>query len=88
LSTAAPRPIKVTDTAPNIQDRIRAVEITNKSSKTGKVTAVIAIMRIFCKKNKNSVALICKKNASALNSKKLALNKTKLKQNHAKSRPT
>ncbi len=47
LSTEA-RLIKVVDTAPS--NNTRAVEIAIETAKTGKVTAVVAVMSIFCKK--------------------------------------
>ncbi len=46
--------------------------------------AVVAVMTVFCKKIKSSTTLNCKKIADALDSKKLALNKSNLKQKHAK----
>jgi hypothetical protein len=39
--------IKVATTAP--RDIMRAYEIAIKTAKTGKVTAVVAVMSIFCK---------------------------------------
>ncbi len=50
LSTK-PRPIKVVNTAPS--NNMRADEIANKTTKTGKVTAVVAVTNIFCKKKCN-----------------------------------
>jgi hypothetical protein len=47
LSTE-PCPIKVTDTAPS--ETTRADEIAIETAKTGKVTAVVALMSIFRKK--------------------------------------
>jgi hypothetical protein len=47
LSTE-PRPIKVTDTAPS--ETMRADEVAIKTAKTGKVTAVAAVMSIFSEK--------------------------------------
>ncbi len=43
-----PRPIKVIDTA--LSKTAKAVEIASKTAKTGKVTAVVALMSIFKKK--------------------------------------
>jgi hypothetical protein len=43
-----PRPIKVANTA--LSETTKANEITIKTAKTGKVTAVVAVMRIFSKK--------------------------------------
>jgi hypothetical protein len=48
LSTEA-HPIKVVDTAPS--NNIRADEIANENAKTGKMTAVVAVMSIFCKRS-------------------------------------
>ncbi len=47
LSTE-PRPIKVVDTA--LSENIRANKIAIKTAKTGKVTAVVAVLSIYCKK--------------------------------------
>jgi hypothetical protein len=47
LSTE-PRPIKVANTAPS--ETARANEIAIETAKTGKVTAVVAVMSIFSKK--------------------------------------
>jgi hypothetical protein len=47
LSTE-PRPIKVTATASS--ETMRADEIATQTTKTGKVTAVVAVMGIFSKK--------------------------------------
>ena len=41
-------------------------------------------MTVFCKKIRSSITLKCKKSVYAPNSKKLALNKSNLKQEHAK----
>jgi hypothetical protein len=43
-----PRPIKVVDTA--LSETMKADEIASKTAKTGKVTAVVAVMSIFKKK--------------------------------------
>jgi hypothetical protein len=48
LSTESCR-IKVFDTAPS--DNTRADEIAIDTTKTGKVTKVVAVMSIYCKKN-------------------------------------
>jgi hypothetical protein len=50
LSTE-PHPIKVATTAP---DNIRADEIAINTAKTGKVTAVVTVMSIFCRERCNS----------------------------------
>jgi hypothetical protein len=47
LSTE-PRPIKVANTAPS--ETTRANEIAIETAKNGKVTAVVMVMSIFCKK--------------------------------------
>jgi hypothetical protein len=44
-SSGKPRPMKVVNTAP--RETTRADEITIKTAKTGKVTAVVAVMSIF-----------------------------------------
>jgi hypothetical protein len=49
LSITAPCPIKVTTTPSSIPNGSRANETTSKNSKTGKVTAVVAGMMVFCK---------------------------------------
>ncbi len=41
-------PIKVIDTAPGIP--MKADEIANKSAQTSKMTAVVMVMSIYCKK--------------------------------------
>jgi hypothetical protein len=48
-SSTEPCPIKVIATAPS--DNMRADEIAIKPAKTGKVTAVVALMSIFSKKD-------------------------------------
>jgi hypothetical protein len=45
------RPIKVTNLDP---DKIKAKQIANENSKTGKVTAVVAVMYLFREKSCNS----------------------------------
>jgi hypothetical protein len=50
-SSTEPHPIKVVDTAPG--NNMRANEITIETAKTSKVTAVVAVMSIFCKKKCN-----------------------------------
>jgi hypothetical protein len=45
-----PHPIKVVNTA--FSNYMRADEIAIETAKTGKVTAVVTIMSIFCKKDK------------------------------------
>ncbi len=46
-----PRPIKVVETAPSVA--MKADEIAKETAKTGKVTAVVAVMSIFKKKSAN-----------------------------------
>ncbi len=46
-STHKPRPIKVVETA--LSETMKADEIVSKTAKTGKVTAVVAVMSIFKK---------------------------------------
>jgi hypothetical protein len=69
LSTE-PHPIKVVDTAAS--NNMRADEIVINTTETGKVTAVHAVMSIFCKKkcnlqsaNSGNKKLSCKKAESA-----------------------
>jgi hypothetical protein len=47
-SSHKPRPIKVIDTAPS--ETTKADEIASKTTKTGKVTAVVAVISIFRRK--------------------------------------
>ncbi len=47
-SSHKPRPIKVADTALN--ETTKADEIAIETAKTGKVTAVVAVISIFCRK--------------------------------------
>ncbi len=47
-SSHKPRPIKVVDTA--LSETLKADEIASETAKTGKVTAVVAVMSIFKKK--------------------------------------
>ncbi len=47
-SSQKPRPIKFADTAPS--ETTKADEIARKTEKTGKVTAVVAVMSIFSRK--------------------------------------
>jgi hypothetical protein len=47
-SSHKPRPIKVVDTA--LSETTKADGIASKTAKTGKVTAVVAVMSIFKKK--------------------------------------
>ncbi len=63
-----PRPIKVAATAPS--DHMRADEVAIKTAKTGKVTAVVAAMSIFCKKR-------CKPRSSDSGDEKLSCQKMK-----------
>ena len=51
-----PRPIKVGDTA--LSETLNADEIASKTAKTGKVTALVAVMSIFSRKDANCGALI------------------------------
>ena len=51
-----PRPIKVANTA--LSKTTKADEIAIKTAKTGKVTAVVAVMSIFSRKSANCGALI------------------------------
>jgi hypothetical protein len=55
-SSTEPRPIKVANTAPS--ETTRADEIAIKTAKTGKVTAVVAVMSISSKKNASCRVLI------------------------------
>ncbi len=72
LSTTATRPIKVTNTAPGNSESTRDVRNEIESQKTGKVTAVAAVMTVF-KKVKGSLRSATKKSSYlALNSKDLA----------------
>jgi hypothetical protein len=47
-SSHKPRPIKVVDTA--LSETMKADQIAIETAKTGKVTAVVAVMSIFSKK--------------------------------------
>jgi hypothetical protein len=72
MSTKATCPIKVTDTAHSDSNGTRDVRNEIESQKTGKVTAVAAIMTVF-KKVKGSLRSTTKKSSYiALNSKDLA----------------
>ncbi len=51
-----PRPIKVIDTALSVATK--ADEMAKETTETGKVTAVVAVMSIFKKKNANCRALV------------------------------
>ncbi len=51
-----PRPIKVVNTA--LSETMKADEIASKAAKTGKVTAVVAVMSILRKRDANRGALI------------------------------
>jgi hypothetical protein len=55
-SSHKPRPIKVVDTA--LSETAKADEIASKTAKTGKVTAVVLVMRFFRKKDVNCGALV------------------------------
>ena len=50
-SSHKPCPIKVVDTA--LSETTKADEIASETAKTGKVTAVVAVISIFKKKNAN-----------------------------------
>jgi hypothetical protein len=50
--STTPHPIKVTTTANTDPNRFRGNEIIEICAKTGKVTAVVAAMTVFCKKKK------------------------------------
>ncbi len=52
-SSTEPHPIKVAATAPS--DNTRADEIAIETAKAGKVTAVVAVMSMFCIKRCNCV---------------------------------
>ncbi len=51
-----PRPIKFLDTVLSVATK--ADEIAKETAETGKVTAVVAVMSIFKKKNANCGALV------------------------------
>ncbi len=51
-----PRPIKVINTA--FSETTKADEIASKTTKTGKVTALVTVMSIFLKKDANCGALV------------------------------
>jgi hypothetical protein len=55
-SSHKPRPIKVVDT--DLSETTKADEIASKTAKTGKVTAVVAVMSIFKKKDANCGVLV------------------------------
>ncbi len=55
-SSHKPRPIKVANTA--LSETTKADEIAIETAKTGKVTAVVAVMSIFSKKDASCGALI------------------------------
>jgi hypothetical protein len=78
LTSTDTRPIKATTLA---LDTIKADKITIENSKTGKVTAIVAILKVFGDKinnsqNANPKKLLNKPN-KWLNSKKKALNRPK-----------
>ncbi len=60
------RPIKVTKLAQNDTKVSRDSELAKSHENAGKVTAVVAVMTVFCKKLKNSIALSHKKGAHAI----------------------
>ena len=82
LSTTT-HPIKVTKLAHSDPEGLRDNKIDKICENTGKVTAVVAVMTVSCKKMKSSTTLNCKKSVYALNLKELALNKSNLRQKHA-----
>ena len=61
LASTDTRPIKVTKLAQNDTEVFRDGELTKSRENTGKVTAVVAVMTVFCKKIKSSTTLITKK---------------------------
>jgi hypothetical protein len=61
-----PHPIKVVDTAPC--ETTKADEITSETAKTGKVTAVVAVMSIFKRKR-------CKLRSANLGNERLSCQK-------------
>ena len=72
------RPIKATKLAP---DNVRANEIAIENSETGKVTAVVAILKVCGDNTRNSrnanPGKLLNKPNKRLNSKKKALNRPK-----------
>ncbi len=68
------RPIKVTKLVHNVTEGPRGNKIDKNCENTGKVTAVVAVMTVSCKKIKSNTMPNCKKSKCALNLKKLALN--------------
>jgi len=87
LSITATRPIKVTETAPSDSESIRKAKKELESQKTGRVTTVAVVMKIF-KKTKGSLRSATQRSSHlALNAKDLASKKTKLKLKSAKVRP-
>ena len=88
MSTTATHPIKVTDTAPSDLNSTRDVRNEIESQKTGKVTAVAAVMTVF-KKVKGYLRSATEKSSYslALNSKDLASKKTKMELNLARTQP-
>ncbi len=71
------RPIKVTKLVHNVPEGSRDNKIDKIRQNTGKVTAIVAVMTVSCKKIKSSTTLNCKKSACA--------HKSNLKQKHSKS---
>ncbi len=71
LQSAQPRPFKVTDPVPI---NIRANEKALENSKTGKVTAIVAVMHIFGETKSESPKNSAKKAKLGSNLKKLFLN--------------
>jgi hypothetical protein len=62
------RPIKVTKLVQNDIESPKDRENTENRENTGKVTAVVAVMTVFCNKIKNSLALNQKSGAHAIKS--------------------
>jgi hypothetical protein len=73
LKSTDTRPIKATKLA---LDVIRANEITIENSKTGKVTAVVAILKVFRYKSNSRKSKLLFKPNKWLNSKKTDLNRS------------
>jgi hypothetical protein len=85
LTTTAFRPIKAINTASSVPKGSRVDQKPIESSKTGKVTTVVAVMTIFCKNKRNLWnANLQNLGKLALNSKKLVLKQTKTRKNSTK----
>ena len=85
LDSTDTRPIKATKLA---LDTIRANEIAIENTKTGKVTAVVAILKVFGGNTRNSQnanpGKLLNKPNKRLNSKKKHLNRSLKRQNELK----